>query len=111
VGVQGENKVPKGKPEIRSQKRQNNKSQPGMAPGKGIEKGWHRESYQCTIHARSWCTVECGFTTALIKMIRLVIGISDWSIIMIGLGGQLVVHHLCAVPVSVLIGGVEKKIK
>jgi len=33
VGVQGENKVPKEKPEMRSEKRRNNKSQPGMAKG------------------------------------------------------------------------------
>jgi hypothetical protein len=41
-------------------------------------------------------------------MIRLVIGVSDWSIIMIGQGGQLIVPHLCAFPISVLWVGVEK---
>jgi hypothetical protein len=43
-------------------------------------------------------------------MIYLVLSVSDWPIIMIGPGGLLlVVPHLFAVPVSVLLVGLQKE--
>jgi hypothetical protein len=44
------------------------------------------------------------------KMIWLLFIVSDWPIILIGPGGLLlVIPYLSAVPVSVFMGGVEKR--
>jgi hypothetical protein len=46
---------------------------------------------------------------SVINMISLVVSVSDWPIVMIGPGGLLsVVSHLFAVPVSVLLVGLQK---
>ncbi len=85
VGAGEKIKFQKNKTEIRSEKGQTKK----------VNLGWHRDRKEKRIpsvhHPARWCTVECWFCLAVIIMIRLVISVSDWSVIMIGLSGQLVV--------------------